>query len=154
MLPVRVIERPFSDFLRQPNDVVAGLEEHDVVLRRRNAPPLRLSDATRDDARAEAFDTVVRLLRKLLMHNPSGLADALDDVFPWATFLPARDRAAFVDELGRTLVAASAIDNFAPVAQLLQEWRATAEIHADPRLTRRLRKAITAPGELVAPPAA
>jgi hypothetical protein len=147
-----VIERPFSEFLRQPNDVVAELEEHDVVLRRRNAPPLRLSDATRDDARAEAFDTVARLLRNLLTHDPSRLADALDDVFPWASLLPAREQSAFVDELGRTLVAASAIDNFAPVAQLLREWRATAEIHADPRLARRLRRAITATGDRVASP--
>ena len=151
---MRVIERPFSEFLRQPNDVVAELEEHDVVLRRRNAPPLRLSDATRDDARAEAFDTVARLLRNLLTHDPSGLADALDDVFPWASLLPAREQSAFVEELGRTLVAASAIDNFAPVAQLLREWRATAEIHADPQLARRLRRAITATGDRVAPPSA
>jgi hypothetical protein len=147
-----VIERPFSEFLRQPNNVVAELEEHDVVLRRRDAPPLRLSDATRDDARAEAFDTVARLLRNLLTHDPSGLADALDDVFSWASLLPAREQSAFVDELGRTLVAASAIDNFAPVAQLLREWRTTAEIHADPRLARRLRRAITATGDRVAPP--
>lgn len=151
---MRVIERPFSEFLRQPNDVVAELEEHDVVLRRRNAPPLRLSDATRDDARAEAFDMVARLLRNLLIHDPSGLAEALDDVFPWASLLPARDQSAFVDELARTLVAASAIDNFAPVAQLLQEWRATAEIHADPRLARRLRTAITATGDRVTAPSA
>ena len=45
---MRVVERPFSEFLRQPNEVVAELEEHDVVLRRRNAPSLRLSDASRD----------------------------------------------------------------------------------------------------------
>ena len=32
---MRVIERPFSEFLRQPNDVVAELVDHDVVLRRR-----------------------------------------------------------------------------------------------------------------------
>ena len=52
---MRVIERPFSDFLRQPNDVVAELGDHDVLLRRRNAPALRLSDAGRDDQRDEAF---------------------------------------------------------------------------------------------------
>ena len=35
---MRVVERPFSEFLRHPNDVVAELAEHDVMLRRRNAP--------------------------------------------------------------------------------------------------------------------
>jgi hypothetical protein len=151
---VRVIERPFSEFLRQPNDVVAELDEHDVVLRRRNAPALRLSDASRDDARAEAYDTAARLLRNLLAHDRSGLAEALDEVFPWATLLPARDRAVFVDELGQTLVATSAIDNFAPLSQLLRDWRATAEIHADPALARRLRRPITASGARVADPSA
>lgn len=151
---MRVIERPFSDFLREPNDVVADLDDHDVVLRRRNAPALRLSDASRDDERAEAFDAVARLLRNLLAHRPAGLGDAIVDVFPWASLLPQRDRAEFVDDLVRTLVAASSLDNHAPVAQLLREWRATAEIHADPRLARRLRAAITADGDsVVAPPA-
>lgn len=149
---MRVVERPFSEFLRQPNEVVAELEDHDVVLRRRNAPALRLSDASRDDERAEAFDALARLLRNLLAHNPAGLAGAVGDVFPWATFLPKRDQMTFVDELGRTLGASSALDNYAPVAQLLREWRATAEIHADPRLARRLRTAIVADGVRVPPP--
>ena len=149
---MRVIERPFSEFLRQPNDVVADLEDHDVVLRRRNAPALRLSDASRDDERAQAFDAVARLLRNLLVHSPAGLDAAVDDVFPWATLLPTSERTDFVDELGRTLVAASALDNYAPVAQLLREWHATAEVYADPRLARRLRAAIEAEGDQVAMP--
>jgi hypothetical protein len=88
------------------------------------------------------------------MHSPAGLDEAVDEVFPWASLLPKRDRTAFVEELARTLVAASALDNYAPVAQLLREWRATAEIHADPRLARRLRIAIEAEGGLVAMPTA
>ena len=59
-----------------------------------------------------------------------------------------------IDELGHTLVASSALDSYAPVAQLLQERRATAEVHADPRLARRLRTAIAADGDLVVAPQA
>ncbi|MGH9270059.1 MAG: DUF6247 family protein [Ilumatobacteraceae bacterium] len=151
---MRVIERPFSDFLREPNVVVADLDEHDVLLRRRNAPAVRLTDANRDDERVAAFDALARLLRNLLAHRPAGLADAVVDVFPWAALLPARDRAEFIDDLGRTLAAASSLDNYAPVAQLLREWRATAEIHADPRLARRLCTAISADGDPVVPPSA
>ena len=73
-------------------------------------------------------------------------------MFPWATLLPERDRVTFVDELGRTLVAASALDSYVPVAQLLQAWRSTAEIHVDPRLARRLRTAIAADGDPVVAP--
>lgn len=150
---MRVIERPFSEFLRQPNEVVADLVDHDVVLRRRNAPALRLSEAEREEERDEAFDALARLLRNLLAHSPAGLESTIDEAFPWATFLPRQDRKLFIDELTRTLLAVSTIDNFAPVGQLLREWKATAEIHADPRLARRLRRRIEASGELVEAPA-
>ena len=150
---MRVIERPFSEFLRQPNDVVADLADHDVVLRRRNAPALRLSEADREEERDEAFDALALLLRNLLVHSRVGLDETIGEAFPWVAFLPRQERRLFVDELTRTLLAVSTIDNFAPVGRLLREWKATAEIHADPRLARRLRGRLDATGESVpAPP--
>lgn len=148
-----VVERPFSEFLRQPKDVVAELVEHDVLLRRRNAPALRLSQADRDDDRSEAFEALARLLRNLAVHSPAALDEAVDDVFAWLTFLPRADRKLFIEELTRTLVGAAAVENYSPVAQLLREWKATAEIHADPKLARRLRKPIEASGDRAAAPA-
>ena len=149
---MRLIERPFSEFLRQPNEIVAELADHDVLLRRRNAPSLRLSEADRDDERSEAFDALARLLRNLVAHSPAGLEQTIADVFPWATFLPKTDRAEFVDELTTTLMAVGGLDNFAPVGRMLREWKATAEIHADPRLARRLRLPIDAHGDAVPVP--
>ena len=78
---IRVVERQFSEFLRQPNDVVAQLDEHDVLLRRRNAPALRLSQAARDHDRDEAFITVARLLRNLLAHNAGVIDEVLLEAF-------------------------------------------------------------------------
>lgn len=150
---MRVIERPFSEFLRQPNEVVADLVDHDVVLRRRNAPALRLSEADREEERDEAFDALARLLRNLLTHRPAGLESTIDEAFPWATFLPRQDRKLFIDELAQTLLAVSTIDNFAPIGQLLREWKSTAEVHADPRLARRLRQRLDAVGDSVPAPA-
>lgn len=147
-----VVERPFSEFLRQPNDVVAELEDHDVLLRRRNAPALRLSRAERDDDRSEAFEALARLLRNLAVHSPTALDEAVDDVFAWLTFLPRADRKLFTEELTRTLVGAAAVENYAPVAQLLREWKATAKIHADPKLARRLRKPVEAQGDPIPVP--
>ena len=123
------------------------------MLRRRNAPALRLSEADREEDRDEAFDALARLLRNLLAHSPAGLEATIDEAFPWVAFLPRKDRNLFVDELTRTLLAVGMIDNFAPVGQLLREWKATAEIHADPRLARRLRRGIDAEGDAVVPPA-
>jgi hypothetical protein len=111
-----------------------------------------LSEADRDEERDEAFDALARLLRNLLARSPSSLDATVDEVFPWAMFLPRRDRKTFVVELTGTLVAVSTIDNYAPVGQLLREWKATAEVHADPRLARRLRRRIDADGEVVPAP--
>lgn len=150
---VWVIERPFSEFLRQPDQVIADLAEHDVVLRRQNAPALRLSEADREGDRDRAYDVLARLLGNLLAHSRAGLETSIDEVFPWSTFLPTRDQDLFRHELTRTLPGISMIDDFAPVGQLIREWKATAEIHADPRLVRRLRSGLDASGDAVPAPA-
>jgi hypothetical protein len=151
---MRTVDRQFSEFLRQPKEVVAEVVAHDVLLRRRNAPTLRLSQADRDDDRVEAFAVFARVLRNLAMHNPSVLADALHDAFPWIMFLPASDQAAFTTELTSTLLACVDLGNFTPVAQHIRGWRATAEIHADPDLARRLTQIINTTGERVVAPGA
>ena len=87
------------------------------------------------------------------MHNPAALGAAVGDVFAWSTFLPEADRKLFVEELTRTLVGAAAVENYAPVAQLLREWKSNAEIHADPVLAHRLRRPINADGDQVTVPA-
>ncbi len=143
------VERPFSEFLRHPNEVVAELEDHDVLLRRRNAPALRLSQAQRDDDRSEAFEALARLLRNLAVRSPIALGEAVDEVFAWLVFLPRAERKLFIEDLTRALVGSAAVENYAPVSQLLREWKATAEIHADPKLSRRLRKPVEAKGEPV-----
>lgn len=113
---------------------------------------MRLSEADRDDERNEAFEALARLLRHLLIRSPSSVGFSVDEVFPWATFLPRQDHKTFIDELTQVLVAVSTIDNYAPVGQLLAEWKATAEVHADPRLVRRLRRRTDAGGDTVPVP--
>lgn len=151
---MRVIERPFSELLRKPNEVVKDLEDRDVVLRRRDAPALRLGIAERDQERSDAYAMVGRTLRNIAERHPVALAAALLDEFTWTSFLPDTDRDEFVGEFVRVSVAAGEFDNFAPLAQLLQEWQATAEVHADPELAARLTRPIVADGDAVpAPPA-
>jgi hypothetical protein len=148
---MRVTERPFSDLLRHPREVTGDLENSDVLLRRRDEPDLRLTLADRDAARADAFAALGRTMRNLAVHNPKVLANALDDAFAWLEFLPPADRRAFVEDFSRVLVASAELDNYAPVSQLVAEWRDTAEIHADPRLARRLKLPLQAEGEPVEP---
>jgi hypothetical protein len=149
---MRVTERPFSDLLRHPNDVSIDVDKGDVVLRRRDAPDLRLTRADRDADRTAAFLALGRTFRNLAVHHPGVLDGALGDAFPWLELLPAPDRQAFVEEFTRVAVAAGDLDVYGPLSQLIREWRATAEIHADPGLAERLRQAVMADGERVVPP--
>lgn len=148
------VERTFSEFLRHPRDVVAELGGGDVVLRRRNAPALRLVRADRHEERSAALEASARLLRNVAVHSPAALSGALADAFPWVDFLPGPEREAFAAELTQMMIATSAVDNYTPLAQLVREWRATAEIHADPELARRLAAPIDDPvgGFVLVPP--
>ena len=146
-------EHSFSELLREPKTVVGDLDDGDVLLRRRGAPSLRLTLVDRDAQRADAYAMVGRTLRNLAEHSPAALGQAVLHEFPWTSFLPETDRKSFVDEFTTTVVAAAEFDNFAPLAQLIDEWRATAEIHADPTLARRLRRPVTTTGDVVNRPA-
>lgn len=150
---MEVVERPFSEFLRHPNEVVAELAENDVLLRRRNAPALRLIRADHHSDRTQALESTARLLRNIAAHSPAALSDALLDAFAWARFLPSDARDLFAQELTNTLLAAATVDVYTPVAQLVREWKATAEIHADPDLLRRLTGPVHATGDAVPRPA-
>ncbi len=151
---MRVIERQFSDFLRHPKDVTQDVDASDVLLKRRDEPDLVLSRADRDEDRSEAFGALARTIRNLASHSPAALSDALVESFAWLEFLPAKDRASFVNEFARVVVASSDIDNYEPVAQVIREWRATAEILAVPSIAKRLRSSIDAAGEFIREPVA
>ena len=87
VIVVSVIERSFSGFFVGPNEVVAELAEPDVVLRRRNAPALRLSREASEQDRSQAFESLARLLRNLAVHSPAafGLACRCQHPSPKAT---------------------------------------------------------------------
>jgi hypothetical protein len=142
---MRLIERPFSDLLRHPKDVASDVEESDVLLHRRDEPDLRLTRADREVERSEAFGALARAFRNLAVHDSAMLTDALSDAFAWLLFLPNEDRLSFVAEFAHAVTAAAELDNYSPVGQLVREWRATAEIHADPKLADRLRRPIEHP---------
>ena len=73
-----------------------------------------------------------------LMKRDSGVralvTDVIPEVFPWMRFLPAESVREFVVDLVETLRAVDDLDTTAPVAQVIIEWKHTAEIYADPEL--------------------
>ena len=152
---MQVIERTFSEFLRQPKEVVADLTQHDVVLRRRNAPDLYLSLAASDISRAKTIECLARLLCKIAADSPEAMDDAIGAAFPWVEFLSTEERREFAEELTRTILASASVQNFRQVELAIDSWENTAEILSDPELTALLTTPITIThgGRVLPPPA-
>ena len=152
---MQVIERTFSEFLRKPKEVVADLAQHDVVLRRRNAPDLYLSLAASDISRAKTIECLARLLCKISADSPEAMDDAIEAAFPWVEFLSPDGRREFAEDLTRTILASASVESFDRVELLIDSWQNTAEILSDPELTALLTTPITVTdGRRVIPPPA
>ena len=82
-------------------------------------------------------------------HHLSTLAAALKDTLSWWQHLPDSDRDAFATELAQAFLVSSSGDHptTTDVIQMLREWKATAEIHADPELAQRLSEPLETPGD-------
>ncbi len=121
----------WSSFLREPASVEKWLQRGDVLLRRREGETLRLSRESSDNAQRE----VLRTVAKLASGQP------LPDVarrMPWTRFLPAADRAQFVEEFLQTLEACADLGDFTALSRLLDDWKATATLHSQ-GLAKKLR---------------
>ena len=127
----------FSDFLRSPKDVLGVLEDNgEVVLTRRNAPALRLTQESASRAELSTLGVVGQLFAASLDEAAlDRVATRLTVALPWIGLLPASLHAEFIAEFQDTARACIAVARFDRLAILLEAWRATAEAYADPRLT-------------------
>lgn len=108
-----------------------------LVVRRRDAEDLVLTTAARASQARTASSATSQLLASLMQSDPRVtdlVADVAPQVFPWVAFLSRDEVREFVDELVSTMKAADSIDNPAPVVQVIDTWRHTAEVLADPEL--------------------
>lgn len=127
----------FSDFLRAPNDVLGALEDNgEVVLTRRNAPALRLTQESTSRAELSTLGVVGQLFAASLDEAAlDRVASRLAVALPWIGMLPTALHAEFVAAFQDTARACIAVARFDRLAILLEAWQATAEAYADPRLT-------------------
>lgn len=147
----------FSELINHPKSTVSKIDCHRALrLRRRDAEDLVLKTATRDEQDSELSSATTRMFVAMVQRDGAALnllVDVVPDAFPWVRFLPAEDVRAFVVELVNTLRAVEDLDNPAPVVQLITEWRNTAEVHADPELSRVLTEDTGDYGVATEPPA-
>jgi hypothetical protein len=118
----------FSTLLREPNKVIASLEEGDVVLTRRDGEPLRISkerDAEREHEMTRAF---AQMLGALVLDDDQSdrLLDRLRIPFGWLDFLSADEQRNFAEEFFRTARASAAAGNFERLAIEIANWHETA----------------------------
>lgn len=136
-----------THMLRNSGEVLAEVEQRDVVLRRRDGEDLFLGLKSREESVRDALGVLARILVAASV-NPETrqhVAATVAVSLPWTTFLPADERAEFFEALTSTAAACVEIDAFEPLAHLIEGWRATAEIHASPALAQRLSVQHTGP---------
>ncbi|MFB9785549.1 hypothetical protein [Rhodococcus baikonurensis] len=135
-----VHEVTFSELQLQGKATVERLRKspaQSLLVRRRDAEDLVLTTAARAELEHAAASVTTRMF-VALMRRDGGVrelvTDVLPEVFPWVAFLSKEEVQEFVVELVATLRAAESLDNPAPVVQVIEAWRHTAEVLADPEL--------------------
>lgn len=150
-------ETPFSELINHPKATVAKLSSApELLLRRRDADDLVLTTAMRAEQATEMVSATTRIFVAMMKRGGSALSllvDVVPEVFPWVRFLPVEDVHAFVVELVETLRAADAVNNPAPVVNVIAAWRHTAEVHADPELYAQVTADTSDHGPATVPPA-
>ncbi|MGW3998067.1 hypothetical protein ACWEF6_31640 [Amycolatopsis sp. NPDC004772] len=132
-------EVQWSELQRDPKSVVALADEGDVRVRRRDGAALLLTREDRASSASEGSIVAARALRNVLAHLPHDVAaSALLDEFPWVDVLPEAEQAQFVRDFARAFQASAELGQWSVLAQTITEWRSTAAIHADPRLSGKL----------------
>ena len=138
--PMSLAEHTFTHMLRNSGEVLAEIEHRDVVLRRRDGADLFLGLRAREESVRDVLGALARLLVAASVDPDTRrrVAGALGASLPWTSFLPDDEREEFFDALTSTAAACADVDSFEPLAHLLESWRATAEIHANPALAELL----------------
>ena len=135
-----VYEVTFSELQLQGKATVERLRKspaQSLLVRRRDAEDLVLTTAARAELEHTAASATTRMFVALMQRDGGArelVTNVLPEVFPWVSFLSKEEVQEFVVELVATLRAAESLDNPVPVVQVIEAWRHTAEVMADPEL--------------------
>lgn len=135
----------FSTLLREPNTVTDGLDGGDVLIERRDGPDFVIRSYRRYEQESKALTVLAWSLSRLRTEELAQELVSGDGPIPWVQFLPDEDRILFVKEFVSALRAAVEVGRFAAVAEVLDQWRNTAEVWADPELAAFLARAVDEP---------
>jgi hypothetical protein len=128
----------WTDVLRDPKKVHEVVEKEDIVVARRGRSPIRITTDERSHAAAEGYDVAARILAELAPRMAQQLPEVFAHQFPWVRFLPDAEKLQFAKEFVDMTVACASIGNTRPLRELVEDWRRTATVHADPELAKEL----------------
>ncbi|MBY6365248.1 hypothetical protein [Rhodococcoides corynebacterioides] len=134
----------FSDLQLRGKAVAEQLRStpgQSLVVRRRDSDDLVLTTVERAAQEREVVSVTTRMFVALMQRDGAArelVTDVLPDAFPWVSFLPRADVQAFVVDLVATLRSAESVANPAPVVRVIESWRNTAAVFADPALAEAL----------------
>lgn len=135
----------FSTLLREPNTVTAGLEAGDVIIERRDGEDFVIRSHRLYEQESRALAVLSWSLSRLNAEELMRELVADDGPMPWVRFLPDEDRVLFMRELVSVFRAAADVGRFAAVIEVLDQWRNTAEVWADPELAASLARSVDEP---------
>ncbi len=145
-----VTTMPMATFIRDYAAVLDEVESTDdalVLERRAGRASFVLAPLRRVEGDRHAIATVAQILRHALGSKDveKVVTAGLVESYPWAVFLPAKERAVFESEFLDVLRACAAIGRFTAFQDLVDSWQATAEIWSDPALARRASRPVDVP---------
>jgi len=133
-----ITERNLSDFLRKSGEVLREVDDHDVLLRRRDGADLMLVRADREEVVRETVGLSSSLLGLFGRAHARELVQSLPEALPWLRFLPERDREAFGEQFLSVLEACVSLGSFDQLGVLMGRWRNTAYVWSRPALLHAL----------------
>lgn len=143
----------FSALLHEPANILANVEQGDVVLERHDGSNLMLTTEQRAQAAGQATRISVAVLGRLAAGHPDIAGACLEETMAWMAWLPADERAVCTAELIADLSAgAAAGGDFTGFQQNLMAWHNTARIWSDPELAERLQTGFDGDGTPVTRP--
>lgn len=143
-MTTQAVEANFSELINKPKDTVARMQgslRKGMRLHRRDDEDLYLTTAARVDEVVQVVDSTTRMFVALLREDPAAvdlLTRVFPEAFPWVRFLPAKGVRRFLVDFVETARASADLGTVSPIAQLIIEWKHTAEIYADPDLYKTL----------------
>lgn len=141
---------PMSRFVQNYKQHLADAEtteERIVLSQRAGGQAWVLEPASRATATDTATDFLSNALR-VIVHDDVLLqrfTRELTESLPWTIFLSEAGRTEFTIEAADVLRACASLGRFTAFAALLDEWRNTADIMSDPKLSAALTTPVDAP---------